>query len=118
VFPKSNTGPQTDYFLVPGRTARIGNIGIATSFFNDRNLDIAPVLTKFLLENEQDIPDFLNEYRPEDGELNFDEDEEIQQTSDDPEGVNNETSGETVYVDDSIPPPAPIEEVAPEDGDW
>ena len=106
-----------DWSISLGRTARIGNIGIATSFFNDRNLDIAPVLTKFLLENEQDIPDFLTGYRPEDDELNFDE-EEIQQVVDDLEASSNQASNEIEYVDDSVPTPAPVGEEAPENGDW
>ncbi|KAI9767346.1 MAG: hypothetical protein M1840_005755 [Geoglossum simile] len=116
--PSLDHGGITEYTHRIGRTARIGNIGIATSFFNDRNSDIAGVLTKFLLENEQDIPDFLNQYRPEGGELNFDEEEEVQQATDDPEVVSGQTGDEFVYVDNSVPPPAPIEEVVPEDGDW
>lgn len=37
---------------------------------------MAPFLTKILMETKQPIPDFLQQYRPEDGELNFDEEEE------------------------------------------
>jgi ATP-dependent RNA helicase DDX3X len=58
--------------MLSGRTARIGNHGLATSFFNDTNTDIATDLVKILLENNQDIPEFLESYKPE-GELNFDE---------------------------------------------
>ncbi|KAF8249745.1 DEAD/DEAH box RNA helicase [Wilcoxina mikolae CBS 423.85] len=61
-----------EYIHRIGRTARIGNHGLATSFFNDTNTDIATDLVKILLENGQDIPDFLESYKPE-GELNFDE---------------------------------------------
>jgi ATP-dependent RNA helicase DDX3X len=57
---------------LPGRTARIGNHGLATSFFNDSNSDIAPELVKILLETNQELPEFLEPYKP-DGELNFDE---------------------------------------------
>lgn len=54
-----------------GRTARIGNIGLATSFFNhDRNGDIACDLVKVLMECNQEVPDFLEQYKPE-GELTF-----------------------------------------------
>ena len=71
-----------------GRTARIGNHGLATSFFNDSNGDIGNDLVKILLENGQDIPEFLEQYRPE-GELNFDEpdsDEEVAEPVEDAAG--------------------------------
>lgn len=63
-----------------GRTARIGNLGLATSFYNEKNQGIAEDLVKLLLETEQEIPDFLEDMKPE-GKLEFhddsgDEDEE------------------------------------------
>lgn len=65
----------------PGRTARIGNKGLATSLFNDRNTDIGPDLVKVLLECEQTVPEYLQGDIPEDGKIEFhddtdDEDEE------------------------------------------
>lgn len=63
---------------VIGRTARIGNHGLATSFYNDRNSSIAPDLVKILMENNQDVPDFLEEYKPT-GELNFDENDDSEE---------------------------------------
>jgi hypothetical protein len=33
-------------------------------------------LTKILLETGQQVPDFLSQFAPEDGALNFDEEEE------------------------------------------
>lgn len=72
--------------LFQGRTARIGNEGIATSLYNhEKNTDIASDLVKVLLENKQAVPDFLEELKPE-GELVFDddnseEDEENQETT-------------------------------------
>lgn len=72
--------------LFQGRTARIGNEGIATSLYNhEKNTDIASDLVKVLLENKQAVPDFLEELKPE-GELVFDddnseEDEENQDTT-------------------------------------
>ncbi|KAG0320683.1 hypothetical protein BGZ99_004367 [Dissophora globulifera] len=45
-----------------GRTARAGNPGLATSFYNDRNYMIAPLLTKLLMECQQEVPEFLKEY--------------------------------------------------------
>ncbi|KAA8895984.1 P-loop containing nucleoside triphosphate hydrolase protein [Sphaerosporella brunnea] len=61
-----------EYIHRIGRTARIGNHGLATSFFNDSNSDIAPELVKILLETDQEIPQFLEQYKPE-GELTFEE---------------------------------------------
>ncbi len=37
---------------------------------------MGPFLTKILMENNQDIPEFLQHFKPEDGILNFDEEEE------------------------------------------
>jgi len=48
-----------------GRTGRIGHKGLASSFYNERNEDIASVLTRTLLETNQVIPDFLESYVPE-----------------------------------------------------
>ncbi|ORX81565.1 DEAD-domain-containing protein [Basidiobolus meristosporus CBS 931.73] len=45
-----------------GRTARAGNQGVATSFYNSTNEIIAAELTKLLVECNQEIPDFLNQY--------------------------------------------------------
>ncbi|KAF2795385.1 ATP-dependent RNA helicase DED1 [Melanomma pulvis-pyrius CBS 109.77] len=56
----------TEYVHRIGRTARIGNEGKATSFYNDRNEDIAEDLVKILIESKQDIPDFLEDKIPED----------------------------------------------------
>lgn len=56
----------TEYIHRIGRTARIGNEGKATSFFNDRNEDIGEDLCKILCESKQAIPEFLQEHMPED----------------------------------------------------
>ena len=73
--PNSEYGGIHEYVHRIGRTARIGNVGMATSFYNERNEDIAEPLTKLLVENHQRVPDFLEGYKPEnEGELNFDDD--------------------------------------------
>jgi len=73
--PNSDYGGIHEYVHRIGRTARIGNVGMATSFYNDRNEDIAEALTKLLLETKQEIPDFLEGYKPDDVEnLTFDDD--------------------------------------------
>ncbi|KAG0177624.1 hypothetical protein DFQ29_004633 [Apophysomyces sp. BC1021] len=51
-----------EYIHRIGRTARVGNAGLATSFFNDRNMPIASDLTKVLQECHQKIPSFLEPY--------------------------------------------------------
>ena len=73
--PNSEYGGIDEYVHRIGRTARIGNIGMATSFYNDRNEDIAEPLTKLLIETHQIVPEFLESYKPEnEEELKFDDD--------------------------------------------
>lgn len=48
-----------------GRTGRIGHRGIATSFFSEKDEPLGSVLTRTLLETDQEIPDFLQQYVPE-----------------------------------------------------
>jgi len=42
-----------------GRTGRVGNLGLATSFFSDRNRSIARDLMDRLTEAKQDVPSWL-----------------------------------------------------------
>lgn len=73
--PNAAYGGIEEYVHRIGRTARIGNEGLATSFYNDRNEDIAESLVKLLLETKQEIPDFLSSFVPEDPtKLDFDDD--------------------------------------------
>ena len=77
--PSFDHGGINEYVHRIGRTARIGNVGMATSFYNDRNEDIADALVKLLLETKQEVPDFLENYKPdnvEDLQFNDDTDEE------------------------------------------
>jgi ATP-dependent RNA helicase DDX3X len=53
----------TNKFL--GRTGRIGHRGLATSFYTEHDEPLASVLTRTLLETEQEIPDFLEQYVPD-----------------------------------------------------
>lgn len=62
-----------EYVNCIGRTGRIGNRGQATSFYNDRNAELAPDLTKLLIECNHSVPDFFQDHIPSDGVLNFDE---------------------------------------------
>jgi ATP-dependent RNA helicase DDX3X len=71
----SSSVPRLRADISIGRTARIGNEGLATSFYNtDKNVDIAPELVKILLECSQPIPDFLESVKPADGTLVFNDD--------------------------------------------
>ena len=51
--------------ILKGRTGRIGNIGLATSFYNERDADLAEALVKTMCETHQVIPDFLESFIPE-----------------------------------------------------
>ncbi|CAG5113770.1 Oidioi.mRNA.OKI2018_I69.chr2.g7860.t1.cds [Oikopleura dioica] len=42
-----------------GRTGRVGNIGLATSFFNDKNSNIVRDLLELLIEAKQEVPEWL-----------------------------------------------------------
>lgn len=42
-----------------GRTGRMGNLGVATSFFNDSNRGLARDLVELLVEAKQDVPRLL-----------------------------------------------------------
>jgi ATP-dependent RNA helicase DDX3X len=72
-----------------GRTARIGNEGLATSFYNhDKDSDLAPDLVKILMECKQNVPEFLEDAKPADGIVAFDDDT-------DNEGENSDEDNET-----------------------
>jgi len=42
-----------------GRTGRVGNVGLATSFFNDKNRNLARELGELIVEANQELPDWL-----------------------------------------------------------
>lgn len=44
-----------------GRTGRMGNLGVATSFFNDKNRSICPDLVELLVETKQEVPGFMED---------------------------------------------------------
>lgn len=44
-----------------GRTGRMGNLGVATSFFNDKNRSICTDLVELLVETKQELPSFLED---------------------------------------------------------
>ena len=86
--PDENYGGIHEYVHRIGRTARIGNVGMATSFYNDRNENIAEALTRLLLETNQAVPEFLEGYKPDNEEdLQFDDET-------DNEGEDEEAGGD------------------------
>lgn len=42
-----------------GRTGRVGNLGLATSFFNEKNRTMANDLAELIAEAKQEVPDWL-----------------------------------------------------------
>ncbi|KAK2478100.1 hypothetical protein H9L39_10588, partial [Fusarium oxysporum f. sp. albedinis] len=63
--PSIDYGGIEEYTHRIGRTGRIGHRGVATSFLSERDEPMASVLTRTLLETNQEIPDFLQQYVPE-----------------------------------------------------
>ncbi|KAK0656000.1 P-loop containing nucleoside triphosphate hydrolase protein [Cercophora newfieldiana] len=63
--PSMDHGGIEEYTHRIGRTGRIGHRGLATSFYSDHDEAIASVLTRTLLETDQEIPDFLQSFVPE-----------------------------------------------------
>jgi ATP-dependent RNA helicase DDX3X len=63
--PTAQHGGIDEYIHRIGRTGRIGNIGQASAFYNENNEDIADDLVKILVENKQEVPDFLQDRIPE-----------------------------------------------------
>lgn len=89
--PRGEHGGLNEYVHRIGRTARIGNIGLSTSFWNDRNDDIAAGLVKILLETRQDIPEFLEGYKPEDlANIDFEDDSDAEDAENDDEHKDDE----------------------------
>ncbi|KXL49529.1 hypothetical protein M433DRAFT_64171 [Acidomyces richmondensis BFW] len=72
--PSGIYGGINEYIHRIGRTGRIGHQGLATSLYNDRNEDLAQELVNVLVECECEVPDFLSQYKPEDGRVVFADD--------------------------------------------
>src|SRR5947207_4059402 len=89
--PSNHHGGIDEYIHRIGRTARIGNAGLATSFFNDRNEDIADDLVKVLVETKQQVPDFLENRIPASDAIHWDDDS----------GDENSTAAKTGGADES-----------------
>lgn len=106
--PSGDYGKIHEYVHRIGRTARIGNVGLATSFFNEKNEDIAEDLVRVMLETKQDIPDFLQQWKPEDTDkLNFDDD-----SDEEVEGAEGDTANGDIWGGDASTAPAATTEPA------
>lgn len=92
--PQVANGGIDEYVHRIGRTGRIGHIGRATSFYSDRNEDLGPALVNILLEAEQPVPDFLEQFKPEDGKLDFDDN-----SDDEEEEAGEDATGDGVAAD-------------------
>jgi ATP-dependent RNA helicase DDX3X len=73
--PSVGHGGIGEYVHRIGRTGRIGNEGLATSFYNDRDSEIAPELIKLLIEAGQVVPKFMSEFIPAHYSVEWDEGE-------------------------------------------
>nr|XP_036588886.1 DEAD/DEAH box helicase [Colletotrichum truncatum]KAF6800528.1 DEAD/DEAH box helicase [Colletotrichum truncatum] len=62
--PSMEHGGIEEYTHRIGRTGRMGQRGIATSFYTERDEPIASVLVRTLLETGQTVPEFLAPYKP------------------------------------------------------
>merc|ERR1719186_401189 len=52
-------GDVEEYVHRIGRTGRMGNLGLATSFFNDKNRNLVKDLIELIVESNQDLPSWL-----------------------------------------------------------
>ncbi len=114
--PSLDHGGLQEYVHRIGRTARIGNVGLATSFYSPKNEDIAEGLVKLLMETKQEIPEFLAQYKPADENLDFEDnsDDEADKRNDEDgwgegvpsltvTGANNHHAGHDNQVDPTDP---------------
>ncbi|KAM7186588.1 P-loop containing nucleoside triphosphate hydrolase protein [Rhypophila sp. PSN 637] len=75
--PTIDYGGIEEYTHRIGRTGRIGFRGLATSFYTERDEPLASVLTRTLMETNQEIPDFLERFKPQSGRLTFEADSDF-----------------------------------------
>lgn len=112
--------PRRHGLICLGRTGRIGNRGVATSFFvEERDGPMSSALTRTLLETKQEVPEFLQQYIPVgerltfEADSDFDEDEAAGQTA----GGDAEAEGAAWGGSGETPGPA-FGEVSEETTGW
>ncbi|KAK5663188.1 hypothetical protein OQA88_6605 [Cercophora sp. LCS_1] len=114
--PSIDHGGIEEYTHRIGRTGRIGNRGMATSFYEDRDEPMASVLTRTLLETNQEVPDFLEAYIPEGAareNLKFEADSDFEEDGGAGGDDNGGGDGWAADGDD-----APAEKPAEDNGGW
>ncbi|KAI2639402.1 P-loop containing nucleoside triphosphate hydrolase protein [Xylaria nigripes] len=80
--PSMEHGGIQEYIHRIGRTGRMGHHGLATSFYCEHDEPIAELLTMTLMETGQEIPDFLERYKPAETDVSklkfeYNSDEEV-----------------------------------------
>ncbi|KAF1992322.1 putative DEAD/DEAH box RNA helicase [Aulographum hederae CBS 113979] len=121
--PDSDHGGIDEYIHRIGRTARIGNDGLSTSFFNERNEDIAEKLVKVLIESKMEVPDFLQQYMPENpDDINWDDNSQDDPSDDEAKDEwgagDGEGAADANGVDDSWGAPAQTDATVGADEAW
>ncbi|KAI6851553.1 DEAD/DEAH box RNA helicase [Hortaea werneckii] len=91
--PSAMYGGIDAYIHRIGRTARIGHPGLATSFYNERNEDLAQDLVKVLIECECEVPNFLAHLIPEDGKVEWEDDTDDEDNESNGDGFNQQPGG-------------------------
>ncbi|EPS37398.1 hypothetical protein H072_8914 [Dactylellina haptotyla CBS 200.50] len=91
-----------------GRTARIGTMGLATTFWNDRDGEgLAEALVKTLIEMGQEIPTFLERFKPGDeDDLKFKDEGSDEETGGDEMGGSGGGGGDEAGWDGGDTQPA------------
>ena len=94
--PSTMFGGIHEYVHRIGRTARIGNTGKATSFYDERrDEEIGPALVKTMLEAGCTVPEFLAHLVPEDGVVTFEDDQSDEEGEGEP-GADADAGGAAV----------------------
>ena len=97
-----------------GRTARIGNEGLASSFYNEDDQELALDLVNIFLESGQKIPDFLESYKPVDNKIDFQDDTDDEDNGDGNTGDDAGAAWGGIQMDDNDAGNAP----QASDTDW
>ncbi|RAH42379.1 DEAD/DEAH box helicase [Aspergillus brunneoviolaceus CBS 621.78] len=112
--PRAQHGGITEYIHRIGRTARIGNEGLASSFYNEDDQELALDLVNILLESGQKIPDFLESYKPVDNKIDFQDDTDDEDNGDGNTGDDGGAAWGGIQMDDNDAGNAP----QASDTDW
>ncbi|PYI14868.1 putative DEAD/DEAH box RNA helicase [Aspergillus violaceofuscus CBS 115571] len=112
--PRAQHGGITEYIHRIGRTARIGNEGLASSFYNEDDVELAPDLVSILLESGQKVPDFLESYKPIDNKIDFQDDTDDEDNGDGNAGDDAGAAWGGIQMDDNDAGNAP----QASDTDW